>query len=368
MKPAFSVQFAIFLIALANAFMAHGQGSAPVRDGLRQHARSQMHMAVDFEVVLYAQSDEAAEAAFAKAFARIAELDKKLSDYDSASELSRLSATSQIGSLPPGTTNSASPAVRLTNDLWTLLSESQQLSGASAGAFDVTIGPLTKLWRRARRWKELPDAPALAAAREAVGYQHLHLDPAQRTARLLRPNMRLDLGGIGKGFAAEQAAIAAAATGVRRVLVRGSGDIVALDPPPQQRGWRVGLAPLNPEDPPARFVELANCAISTSGDARQHLIVDGRRYSHIIDPRTGEPISGRSSVSVIALHGSLADGLATAASVLGPDAALSLTKNYEGAELMTVYEDASGQRRTVESPGFRKYDAAMPEASNHDSR
>src|SRR5439155_6116560 len=115
---------------------------------------------------------------------------------------------------------------------------------------------------------ELPEPEALGAARAGVGYQSLKLDSAARTAQLLKPNMRLDLGGIAKGYAADEAVKTVVNYGISRVLVRASGDIAAADPPPGDRGWRVGIAPLNPDDPPTRFVEIANCGISTSGDAR----------------------------------------------------------------------------------------------------
>ena len=167
--------------------------------------------------------------------------------------------------------------------------------------------------------------------------------------------MRLDLGGIAKGFAADEAVRTAVACGISRVLVRASGDIAAADPPPGQRGWRVGIAQLDPDEEPTRFVEIANCGISTSGDARQHLELSGRRYSHIIDPRSGEPVSGRSSVTIIAPRATLADALATAASVLGPDQSLSLIRKFNKAELLMVYEGDNDGQRTVESPGFSKY-------------
>jgi FAD:protein FMN transferase len=138
--------------------------------------------------------------------------------------------------------------------------------------------------------------------------------------------------------------------------VRGSGDIAVADPPPGETGWRIGIAPLNPDDPPQRFVSLANCAISTSGDARQHLIVDGRRYSHIIDPRTGVGISSRTSVTVIAPRGVIADGLDTATCVLGPVRGLELAKEFEDAEIFIALEDESGKRSTVESPGFKRFE------------
>lgn len=326
--------------------------------GVSRFGKTALHMGVEFEVLVYAADQQQADQAFKTAFARIAALDKAMSDYDPASELSRLSATSTVS---PGTTTTEPPAnampVKLSDDLWNVLAYSDALSRNSEGAFDVTIGPLTKLWRRARRQNELPSPERLAEARAAVGYQYLKLDPQVRTAQLLRANMRLDLGGIAKGLAADEALAAIQSLGLARALVRASGDIAVGDPPPGEAGWRVGIAPLDPDEPPTQFVRLANQAISTSGDARQHLIVDGRRYSHIIDPRTGLGISGRSSVSVIAPNGMQADALATAVSVLGPEKGAELIQRTKGASLLMVVEGDDGQQRTVKSPGFADFAA-----------
>lgn len=333
-----------FLMAFGNA--AWGE------DALKRYARAELHMGVEFEVVVYASDEMRAEAAIGKAFARVAELDETLSDYDPESELCKLSETSVV--VGEGK-NRPFPVVPVGDDLWAVLKEAQVISRESAGAFDVTIGPLTKLWRRARRWKELPEVETLAAARTGVGFRFLRLNAERHTAQLLRPNMRLDLGGIAKGYAADEAVKAAARAGVSRVLVRASGDIAVGEPPPGERGWRVGIAPLNADEPPSRFVEIANCGISTAGDARQHLVVNGRRYSHIIDPRTGECVSGRSSVTVIAPRGILADGLDTAASVLGPEGALELCGKFAGVEMLMVYENEAGEQRRVESKGFSRF-------------
>jgi thiamine biosynthesis lipoprotein len=339
-----------FALTLLAAFAAVARGD----DQLQRFSRSELHMGVEFEVVLYAQDATHGESAIAKAMARIAQLDKALSDYDPHSELSQLSDSSAEikGNTGPF------PAVKLSDDLWTVLATSQNISRQTDGAFDVTIGPLTKLWRRARRWKELPQSDVLAVARSSVGDQFLQLDAEQHTAQLTRANMRLDLGGIAKGYAADEAIKVVVAAGLPRVLIRASGDIAAADPPPGQPGWRVGLAPLNPDEPPTRFVEIAHRGISTAGDARQHLIVNGRRYSHIIDPRTGQCVAGRSSVTVIAPRGILADGLDTAASVLGPDGAIFLCDKFPGVELLMLYENDAGQQRIIESPGFHRFAAS----------
>jgi FAD:protein FMN transferase len=320
------------------------QDAAP----LMRFSRSEVHMGVEFEVILYAANAMQADVAFSKAMERIAVLDKALSDYDLESELSKLSES--------WNRSGEAAAVRVSDDLWAVLSQAQEISAASEGAFDVTIGPLSKLWRRARRWKELPEADALAAARLGVGYRALVLDPRGQSAKLMKANMRLDLGGIGKGYAIDEAVKVVVGCGVSRALVRASGDIACAEAPPGERGWRIGVAPLDPNEPPTRFLELANRGVSTSGDARQHLIVDGRRYSHIIDPRTGECVRGRSSVTVIAPRGMLADGLDTAVSVLGPDQGLALVRQFADAEMLMVYEDESGRQRSVETTGFKKFE------------
>lgn len=317
--------------------------------------RSEMHMGVEFEVILYAPTEVQGNAALDQAFARIAELDKKLSDYDPASELSRLSETA---ALPPGSPFGQplpkSSPVPVSADLWTILVFSDELSRRSGGAFDVTAGPLTKLWRRARRQNELPEPQRLAEARAAVGYQHLRLAPERRTAELLVGQMRLDLGAIAKGFAADEALAALRRRGISRALVRASGDVVVGNPPPGKKGWLVGIAPLDPEEPPSTIIWLRNGAISTSGDSRQHLVVDGRRYSHVIDPRTGLGVGGRSSTTVVARRGIEADSLATAISVLGIGPGLELLARYPGAEAHLVFEDETGRQQTATTPGLEK--------------
>ena len=330
------------LVAVLLEVPAHAL--AETRDLVR-FAKTELHMAVEFEIVLYAANQADAERAFTVGFERVAELNGMLSDYDSNSELSRLSSTAGRGD-----------AVRLGEDLFTVLSASQKLSRESGGAFDVTTGPLTKLWRRARRQKELPTLERIAEARAAVGYPNLELDAKGHTAKLAKAGMRLDLGGIAKGFAADEALKAIKNTGISSALVRASGDIVAGEPPPGERGWKVGLAPLDPDATPDVFITLSNAAVSTSGDSRQFLVIDGRRYSHLIDPRTGSPVEGRSSVSVIAPTGMLADSLASAVSVLGPKEGTELVERIEGVAARTIWQASESEPTTVvESKSFRAH-------------
>jgi thiamine biosynthesis lipoprotein len=186
--------------------------------------------------------------------------------------------------------------VKVSDDLWTVLLFSRDQPAKRRGlrrdrrAADQTL---------AAGGRDLPEPELFNPAKAAVGYQFLKLDPRAHTAQLLKPNMRLDLGGIAKGYAADEALAAIRKQGIPRALVRGSGDIAVGDPPPGETGWKIGIAPLNPDEPPTRFVRLANMAISTSGDSRQHLEIGGKRYSHISIPHWAG-LEGRRSVTVIA--------------------------------------------------------------------
>jgi thiamine biosynthesis lipoprotein len=194
----------------------------------------------------------------------------------------------------------------------------------------------------------------LAGARAAVGWWKLELDTRRQTATLLVPEMKLDLGGIAKGYALDEALKTLQAHGVTRALVTGGGDMVAGEPPPGQKGWRIEVAPLDVTNaPPARFLRLRNAALATSGDIFQHVEIDGRRYSHIVDPRTGLGLIDRSQVTVIARDGTMADALATAVSVLGPERGLELTEAMPGAATLLARKPAD----TIELRESRRFEA-----------
>ena len=312
---------------------------------------TQPQMGVPFKLILYATDQQAAKGAFDAAFARIAELNGMLSDYDRHSELSRLSRMAPT-----------QQPVTVSDDLWRVLARSQKLAARTAGAFDVTVGPYVRLWRRARRQKQLPSSERLAEARAAVGHRNLKLDPHTRAVRLLAPDMRLDLGGIAMGYAVDEALKVLRARGITRALIDASGDIHAGDPPPGKCGWMIGVAPLSRAGTARREIRLANAAVTTSGDAFQYVEIDGRRYSHIVDPRTGLGLTDRSGVTVIAPDCTTADSLATAVSVLGPDAGLAVVEETPGAAAFIVRENGDGPPQTFTSRRFESF-VVRPAAS-----
>ena len=281
-------------------------------------------MGVQARIVLYAPDRAAAERGATAAFDRIAALDATMSDYRRDSELMRLAGRSGAGPVP------------VSADLFHVLHRAGQLARLSGGAFDITAGPLVQLWRTARDTGTLPGPDALETARSRSGYALLRLDAEDSTATLASNDMRLDLGGIAKGFAADEALATLRAHGLPHAMIEFGGDIVTGDAPPQKRdtadksenngpendktGWRI-TEPLS-----GRTFHLKNAAISTSGDTVQFVVIDGTRYSHVLDPRTGIPLTNRIAVTVIAPEGILSDGLATMLSVLGPDEGMPLVE------------------------------------------
>lgn len=307
-----------------------GVSGASAEEALQKFVFEKAEMGLPFRVSLYAPDEAQAKAAADAAFERVAVLNSIFSDYDPDSELSRLSRTAGEGK-----------AVPVSSTLWLLLERGQRLAERSGGAFDITVGPLVNLWRRARRKQEMPSAGLVAEMKARVGFGNLRLDPAAHTAQLLVPEMRLDLGSIGKAFAVDEALAVVRQRGFPRALVAGSGDMAAGEPPPGLPGWRVEIATLDaPGAPTAQIVYLRNCGIATSGDAFQRVEIAGKRYSHIVDPRTGIGVTDHSLVTVVAPDVVTANGLSTSLSVLGPERGLALVEEAPGAAARVVRQPA----------------------------
>lgn len=297
------------------------------------------HMGSLVRIKLYAPDAALAKAGFEAAFGRIAALDQKLSDYRDDSELNRVCA------------GAVGHPVKVSEDLFRVLWASQKLAEQTDGAFDITLGPVIRLWRQARRDRVHPSPDALQEARSRCGFRKLHLDRGNRTAMLDQTGMRLDLGGIAKGYAAGEALEALSRLGITSALVAASGDLAFSHAPPGRRGWTIGLDSLDrPDAPFSRVLELSDAAVSTSGDTEQYVEIGGKRYSHIIDSATEEAVDGKLTVSVVARRGMTADSLATAVYLLGAARGIALVKRYPGAAAILVARDGA----IIESPAFSR--------------
>ena len=332
--------FRLSLLLAVLALLA-GCRSAPPAKPLQRFAFTHPAMGTLIAITLYAPDPATAKAAAAAAFQRIDELEDILSDYQADSELMRLCDQ------PFGT------PVPVSAELFDVLQRAQKISQLSDGAFDVTVGSYVRLWRFARKRKVLPTVAEIAAARAAVGWQKLRLDPRARTVTLLVPNMRLDLGSIGKGYAADAALRILRDRGIDRALVAASGDIAIGNPPPGQPGWKIGIAAFDGATNTPRTLLLRNAGISTSGDTEQYTEINGTRYSHIINPATGLGLTQRIQATVIGPDATTTDSLDTTVSLLGVQRGLALIDSWPGtAALILTRED--GQIHSFASRRFRR--------------
>ena len=286
------------LIAAAGAFMT-AQAPSPVH-------RQRFAMWTVVDIVAYHPSRADAEAAIAKALQEVERLDDVLSNYEPESDVSKL------------VRDARNKSVAVDSSLFEIIQQSIDLSRRSGGKFDATIGPLLKVWKRAREQERKPTADEIAAARRCVGYDKIELTPPNRI--LIRSDcVEIDLGGIGKGYAVERAMNILKAAGIRNAVINaGSSSIVAIGAPPDNTGW------------PVRFIEGG--AGSRSLLLKNTSIATSEQTGSILDPFTGNPTLDRMTVSVIAPSATLSDGLSTT---------LLLMSIEDGKKLLGHYPDVA---------------------------
>jgi thiamine biosynthesis lipoprotein len=299
-------------------------------------------MGTQFNVIFYTADSLMAQRANAAVSARMDSLNQIMSDYLDGSEINRLSATSGSGKWVP-----------VSAELFDVLTKARIIARLSNGRFDPTVGPLSLLWRRAVRRKEFPTAKERRRARRSVGYRLMELDSIRHSVRLRRSGMRLDVGGIGQGFAIDEALKVLHQFGIQSALIDIGGDILVGDAPPDNpAGWRVGIGSGKAGDSDTTTVFLENAAITTSGDTYRFLEYNGRRYSHLMDPRTGLGLHHFVRATVMAPNGYHADALTKVFSVAGLIKSRRLINRWPGANLLII-ENKKGQLRQWQSAPFR---------------
>jgi thiamine biosynthesis lipoprotein len=271
----------LFLLALPAAY---GQQE------LLRLEKSADAMGSTYSIALYGYDRIKMEAAADAAFDEVRRLDELLSNYQPGSQWSEVNR------------NAASRPVKVSPELFDLLSACFEYSRESEGAFDITVGPLMKVWGFYKGSGHLPHKPEVAAALAKVGYRHVQLDRAAQTVRFDRPGVEMDPGGVGKGYAVDRMVEVLRQNGVQIALVAGSGSsIYGMGAPPDEpRGWPVKIK--DPWDNRKTLAEvwLKDNSLSTSGSYEKFFRAEGRIYAHIMDPRTGYPAQGSVSVSVVA--------------------------------------------------------------------
>ncbi|MCA9285317.1 MAG: FAD:protein FMN transferase, partial [Phycisphaerales bacterium] len=325
-----------WLTALVVLVLGIGWATVPARGATAttRHEFSRILMGTKVRVVLWCGDRDEAKAAAKAALDRIAELDRVMSDWNRESELARLEARAGAGPVP------------VSADLADALAAAVRFAEASEGAFDPTVAPIVRLWRAARSTGARPDDAAMAAAREHVGWRRIALGGSPPTAAL-EAGTSIDLGAIGKGIAADEAMAVLERLGIEQALVDVGGSVRAGAAPPDDDSWTIAATADATHFEPLRLV---HAGVATSGDLEQFVEIDGVRYSHIVDPRSGSPLTERIAVTVVATDALDADALSTAASVLEPRRAKALVERFGAAAIIQrVGQDGEVERIAVGS-------------------
>lgn len=301
-----------------------------------------MSTTVQIKVSLSPGDDEnKVRAAINKAFEEIKRIEDVYSVYNPESEISKINRLRK------------NERLQIPDGVFNLLHKTLHYSEKTQGAFDITVKPLIDLWKKASAAKNIPDEYELKRALEHVGYKNVVLDEVARTIYFKKDGMSVDLGGAAKGYATDRAVTILRDNGIDNALVTSGGDMYCLGRRSGRQLWRVGVR--HPRDKDKTFIDISleDRAISTSGDYERYYTVGQKRYSHIIDPRTGYPLRDYViSASVISSDSTTSDILATAMCVLGKKG-LPVLKSIGGIEAILVLKD--GDRLTVEmSDGIRK--------------
>ena len=320
--------------------------SGVVAQELERYTFRSNHMGSQFTIILYAENKEKAERVSTAAFNRIEEINQIMSDYIPESELNTLSRSSGSGDLIP-----------VSEPLFDVLQISKEISEETGGMFDVTMGPLTRAWRMTRMMPEpvMPDQKELDELLSRVGSQYMHLDESNRTVLLEKEGMRLDLGGIAKGYAAEKAVQLMRDKGVPISLLDAGGDITLGDPPPGRDHWEVAVPMKRGENERGHIrMGLTGKSVATSGDMFQFVEINGTRYSHILVPTTGLGATRQLQSTVISTSGMHADAYASALTLMEPEEAIKWINSLDDTEAV-IYMNQTDGVQEWKSAGFNQY-------------
>jgi len=289
-------------------------------------------MGTVFAVHLYAESESQALSLFEVAFEEVERLEEALSKFRPSSEICRIN---RLAAFKPVTTDP---------EVFSLIDRSLRYSEQTGGAFDITVGSLMRTWGFFRAEGHFPSTDDLNAARECTGFEKIVLDPGTRTIQFGVPGMELDLGAIGKGYAVDRTVEVLRDGGVNAALVvAGSSTVYALGAPPGEEGWKIHV--FDPLDRTRKIstVKMRDQAVSTSGSYERFFELDGRRYCHVMDPRTGMPVEGVLQTTLIGSDGAMTDAISNALFVVGPNGSALLSK-FEDVSALSVLTDGSAQR------------------------
>jgi len=282
---------------------------------LKRFQFTENKMGSPFNLVFYHTDSGEAISIAKECFALVDSLNNIFSDYTSTSEVGMLGSMTVVKDQ------------KVSDELFAMIVRSKEAWKRSGKTFDITIGALTQLWRKAKAEKRFPSEAEVKTAKQSCGFKNLIINQTKRTISFKNQGMRLDFGGIVPGYAAQRVIDFLKSKNINIALADASGDIVMSNAPPDKNGWIIGInLPERENELWDKKLELKNCAVSTSGDVYRYTIHNGKKYSHIIDPGTGYGVTSQRNVTVITKYAADADWLATACSILPIKKALALAK------------------------------------------
>lgn len=281
-------------------------------------------MGSQFELTAISPNDSLNRAAVRAGIKEIQRIEELISSWDKNSQTSEINRQAGI------------KAVQVDWELYSLIHRATKLGQLTEGAFDISFASADRIWKFDGSMQAVPSDSSIQASVSKIGYQNIQLSPIDTSVFLTQAGMKIGFGGIGKGYAANKASLLMLEMGIESGLVNAGGDIICWGRPAEREAWRIGVA-----DPKARNQILAwlginDLAVVTSGDYERYAMIEGKRYAHIINPKTGWPVSGLKSVTIICPDAELADGLATSVFVLGPKEGLALINRLKGVEGLLI--------------------------------
>ena len=339
--PIVIIVFSLLVLALLYlSFGASGQ--------VQLDSGHQLVMGTFARVVAVAKDSSTAKKCIETALAKIQRVDERMSDYKDDSEISELNR------------DGAKRAVRVSESTYEVLQTSIEFSELTGGAFDITVGPLVDLFHSADEETVAPSKEQIAQAKSKVGYEKLKLDNQNRTVKFSVDGMRVDLGGIAKGYAIDKAVEAMQTCGAIGGMVDIGGDIRCFGAPPRGKDhWLIGLQDPNETTDglgagePLLALKLTNAAVATSGGYQRFALIEGKKYSHIIDTKTGYSSDQLASVTIISKNAIDADALATAVSVMGAEKGLALIEKLPQTEAILI--PSQPKLQLIKTSGAEKY-------------
>ncbi len=306
------------------------------------HTRKTYMLGSPFEMTVVANDTIQGDKYINQAVAEVKRIENLISDWIPTTEISRVNQ------------NAGMAPVKVSREVFELVERSIKISKLTNGAFDISYASMDKIWKFDGSMKEMPTEEAIKNSVAKVGYHNILLNEKELTVFLKNKGMKLGLGGIGQGYIADQVKALLIQNGCKSGIVNVSGDIFAWGKQPDGKPWTVAIVnPMNKNKVFATF-PLEDSAVETSGSYEKFVTFNGKRYAHIIDPRTGYPATGIVSVSVFAKTTELADALATGIFVLGVDVGLDLVNQLKGIECIIV--DDRGVVHSSENIDMKKFD------------